>query len=301
MNVSIHKMPPMKRLTQGISLVELMVSMVVGMLVILAAAQLFGGNVNASRATQDIAQIQEGSRIGFDVLARQIRMAGFHPVSSRDNFNSTNAACAADPTQAICGINDEAAPTPNLSDELRVRFWGVTSPNGPPVVADGASVDCQGQAVDGSTVEEERLRVVTLPTNPADPATNTPTLVCEVIRGAANIALGAAAPIAAQVPLVYGVDTFQVLYGEDTNGDRAADRWMPAAAVNMANVFAVQIAMVVRSEGRNNPPILPAYTYRLFGDVYAGAGDAGASFVDPNDGRARRVVTFSVNLRNRTQ
>ncbi|GAA5185064.1 hypothetical protein GCM10025771_40610 [Niveibacterium umoris] len=290
----LHKMP--KNTNQsGVSLVELMVSMVIGMLVVLAATQLFGGNVTASRATKDIAQIQEGARVGFDILARQIRMAGFHPVSSFDNFNIINAGCVADSAQAICGVNDAAAPTPNLSDEVRVRFWGADGST--PGVADGATMDCEGLAVGAGQVEEERLRIVTLPTNPGDASTNTPTLVCEVIRGAANIAAGG--PIAAQVPLVYGVDTMQILYGEDTNGDSSPDIWRPANLANMANVNAVQVALLLRSEGTNNPSL--TYTYRLFGDLYGGAGDAGASFADPSDGRARRIVTFSVNLRNRTK
>lgn len=281
----------------GVSLVELMVSMVIGMLVVLAAAQLFGGNVNASRATQAIVQIQDGARIGFDTLSRQVRLAGFHPVASVTNFNSGNAGCANQTVQAICGLNDQPLPTPNLSDELRVRFWGADGTV--PGVADGGIVDCEGLPVSSTQIVEERFRIVTLPTNPADPTTNTPTLVCDVVRGAANIGLGG--PVAAQIPLVYGVDTMQVIYGEDTNRDGNPDVWRSAVATNMANVVAVQIAMVLRGDGRNNPPM--AYTYRLFGDTYGGAavGDPGASFVDPSDQRARRVVSFSVNLRNRTQ
>jgi len=140
---------------------------------------------------------------------------------------------------------------------------------------------------------------VNLPTNPGDATTNTPTLVCDVVRGAANIAIGG--PVAAQVPLVYGVDTMQVLYGEDSDGDGSPDIWRNATLANMANVIGVQIAMILRGDGRNNPSM--PYTFRMFGETYGGAavGDAGASFVDPSDGRVRRLVSFTVNLRNRTQ
>ncbi|WP_374402244.1 PilW family protein [Niveibacterium sp.] len=281
----------------GVSLIELMVSMVIGMLVVLAATQLFSGNINASRATQSIVQIQDGARIGFDTLTRHVRMAGYHPVASLTNFNSGNVACANQVVQAICGINDQGAPTPNLSDEVRVRFWGT---DGTVVgTADSATVDCEGLVVSSTQIVEERFHIVNLPTNPGDATTNTPTLVCDVVRGAGNIALGG--PVAAQVPLVYGVDTMQVLYGEDSDGNGNPDIWRNATAANMANVVGVQIAMVLRGEGRNNPSM--PYTYRLFGETYGGAavGDPGANFLDPNDQRARRVVSFSVNLRNRVR
>lgn len=285
-----------KRWLHGLTLVELLVSLVIGMVVVLAATRLFSGNLISARATQASSAIQDGARVGFDVLTKQIRQAGFHPVASRMNFNSGLANCGAGPfdvTQAICGLND-VGPI-GAADEVRVRYWGADGTT--PGVADGSTIDCEGLAVPAAQIVEQRFRIVMLPTNPTDLATNTPTLVCDVIRGAANIAAGA--PVAAQVPLIYGVDTLQILYGEDTNGDRNVDRWGPASGVvNMGNVLALQIALVIRSDAgtvQNS-----AYTYNLFGGAYPAVGDGGARFVDPQDRRARRVVSFSVELRNRT-
>ncbi|MEE8428745.1 MAG: PilW family protein [Gammaproteobacteria bacterium] len=51
------------------------------------------------------------------------------------------------------------------------------------------------------------------------------------------------------VELVEGVENMQILYGEDTNGDGAADAYNTATAVgaNMANVVSVRMALTLRS------------------------------------------------------
>lgn len=282
----------------GVSLIELMISMVIGMLVVLVVVQLFAGNRTSSAAVQDGARIQEAGRSSFDFVARQIRAAGYHPVASQANFWDTNGGCVPTAVQPLCGVNDVAG-APNLSDEIVVRFWGSDGPTAG--TADGASVDCAGNVLRANDIVEQRLRIENVPRNPANPASAEPTLVCRLISGAAAINAAAAPPqvAGALVPLAYGVETMQILYGEDTDLDLQPDRWRPANAVNMSRVRGVQVSLLLRGEGRGNVP--KNYTYRLFGNNYAAAaGDAGSAFIDPQDGRLRQVASFSVNLRNRS-
>ncbi|WP_024869839.1 prepilin-type N-terminal cleavage/methylation domain-containing protein [Pseudoxanthomonas suwonensis] len=69
-----------KRIAQGgFSLIELMVSLVLGMLVVGAAIGIFASNKQTYRATQGLGRIQENGQIAFELLSRDIREAGSNP------------------------------------------------------------------------------------------------------------------------------------------------------------------------------------------------------------------------------
>ncbi len=88
--------------------------------------------------------------------------------------------------------------------------------------------------------------------------------------------------------LVEGVEDMQILYGEDTDGDRDADRYVAANTVaDWSDVISVRVSLLLHSlkDGLNDTPI--AYTYN------------GAT-VTPTDRRLRQVFTATLNLRNRS-
>ncbi|HEC17810.1 MAG TPA: prepilin-type N-terminal cleavage/methylation domain-containing protein [Gammaproteobacteria bacterium] len=79
--------------------------------------------------------------------------------------------------------------------------------------------------------------------------------------------------------LIEGVDDMQILYGEDTDGDRTADVYRDATAVaDMRQVVSVRIALTIRTIEDNIATVTDA-TY--------------------NDKRLRRTFTTTVTLRNR--
>lgn len=92
-----HAMTPahMRTLARqtGFGLIELMVALVLGMIIIGAAIGMFISNQNASRATQGLSHIQENSRIGFELMARDIRDADSTPCSK--NVPIANVLAAA--------------------------------------------------------------------------------------------------------------------------------------------------------------------------------------------------------------
>ncbi len=63
----------------GFSLIELMISMVLGLLVVGAAIGIFISNKQAYNATQGLGRVQESSQIAFELLSRDIREAGANP------------------------------------------------------------------------------------------------------------------------------------------------------------------------------------------------------------------------------
>lgn len=67
--------------SHGFSLIELMISLVLGLLVSSAAIAMFLSNSRTYRATESLSRVQENARIAFELMARDIREAGATPCS----------------------------------------------------------------------------------------------------------------------------------------------------------------------------------------------------------------------------
>jgi type IV pilus assembly protein PilW len=134
-------------------------------------------------------------------------------------------------------------------------------------------------------------------------------------------------------PIVRGVESFQVLFevGDDRTGlpPNAAGVSLPngvpetfrfvradeVASLNLCNsqgtsrvsdtvnawqsITAVRFGLVLRSEVGAREVPSAAETYFPLGESFASANDPGTIFVAPIDSRLRRVVTFTVSVRNR--
>lgn len=89
--------------------------------------------------------------------------------------------------------------------------------------------------------------------------------------------------------LVDGVETMQVLYGIDSDGDGAVDAYQTAGAVtDWAEVAAVRVALLIRSPEEYGTEVDQA-TYNVNGTIF-----------DPvDDRRIRQVFTTTIGLRNR--
>lgn len=89
--------------------------------------------------------------------------------------------------------------------------------------------------------------------------------------------------------LLRGVESMQVLYGVDTDGDFDVDAYRAANAVaDMGSVRALRVALLLRADG----PSLPD-------DDTATYGLAGTTIDPVNDRRQRRVFVSTISLRNR--
>lgn len=65
-----------RRHIRGLGLVELMISLVLGLIVVGAAGGIFLSNQQTYRATENLGRIQENARIAFELMAREVREAG---------------------------------------------------------------------------------------------------------------------------------------------------------------------------------------------------------------------------------
>jgi type IV pilus assembly protein PilW len=61
--------------TRGLSLIELMIAMVLGLVVVASASAIFISNRQTYRATESMGRLQEGGRVSFELMARDIRQA----------------------------------------------------------------------------------------------------------------------------------------------------------------------------------------------------------------------------------
>lgn len=66
---------------RGISLIELMVALVLGLIVVGAAGSIFVTNSQTYKATDSLGRVQETSRVAFELMARDIREAAGNPCS----------------------------------------------------------------------------------------------------------------------------------------------------------------------------------------------------------------------------
>jgi len=76
-----------KRNQQGLSLIELMIAMVLGLIVISGLFNMYLGSTRSSQFSNGLQQMQENGRYGISVLQRGIRMAGYSPESPLEPFD----------------------------------------------------------------------------------------------------------------------------------------------------------------------------------------------------------------------
>ena len=95
--------------------------------------------------------------------------------------------------------------------------------------------------------------------------------------------------------IVEGVEDLQVLYGEDSNDDKAANYYVDAKTTNaMEKVVSVKVSLLLRSVSEGNVTSKPvAYT---FNNVTYNDGTTPAPLVDR---QLRKVFTSTITLRNR--
>jgi len=77
------------RRSQGFTLVELLVALVLGLVLVGGALNMVVSNRNTVRLTENVMRIQENARTAFEMMSRDIREAGQIPCGIADTPNST--------------------------------------------------------------------------------------------------------------------------------------------------------------------------------------------------------------------
>lgn len=75
----------------GFGLIELMVGMMLGLMVTIAAIGIFLGNQQTYRSTEGLSRVQESARTAFDLMSRDLRVAGGSACTSRALNNTLSS------------------------------------------------------------------------------------------------------------------------------------------------------------------------------------------------------------------
>lgn len=76
--------PAPRAAVRGLSLIELMIAMMLGLLVVASASAIFLSNRQTYRATEGLGRVQESGRMAFELMARDLREAGGVPCGNAD-------------------------------------------------------------------------------------------------------------------------------------------------------------------------------------------------------------------------
>ncbi|MGH8149474.1 MAG: PilW family protein [Steroidobacteraceae bacterium] len=204
-------------MSRGYSLIELMIAMLIA-LFLLAGLLLIVQNMRSTYNTQNqVAQLEDGERLAMMLASDVIQAAGYFP-DPADNQASTAfpAYGAFASSQAVTGSYAGAAP----GDSISVRF--MTANNDSIINCTGGTNKTGADAtyINTFSVDAQGNLDCTLTTN------------------------GTAAPA---VPLVSGVNNFQVWYGVTTNpasADNNVDTYLTAAQMNLTPSYWLAVTAV---------------------------------------------------------
>lgn len=255
----------------GLSLVELMISLLLGSLVIIAATRLFLTNQQAFQMQQTQSEAQEIGRYALEYILADARRQGARLTSSGlipDGPGATGPG-------TLVGEDDVTTSgrggMGNIgSDRLVVRYYD----------SDAATpVDCEGTAV-LTTGTTPRLIVNTYYLANYSDAT-----------GGALLCDGNGDTNATGAEIATNVDGFQVLYGvAGSSSDTIPTRYVPFSGLGGNRVLGIRIALLVRSSGQIEGVV------RGLGYPLLDTAIPAASVLD--DRRLRRLFIGTAYIRN---
>ena len=255
---------------RGLTLVELMVAMAIGLVIITAVSAMFISSTASRSEVELSADVIENGRYGLDRLSRDLSQAGFYgtlvvPTGSTVNLCSTDPAVWADSlTMVAVGLNNAQADPACLSRKagtdaifvqrastctttdsgtgcaedannayLQVSECGTEYSVAPFVVARGndASFVLQTKACDGTKAPKRKLIRRIYYISVSDVLS-----YVDITTG------GALAPVA----VVENIEQMQIEYAVDSDGDGTPDSFSPTPA-DWSQVVGARVWLLARS------------------------------------------------------
>jgi len=157
----------------GVGLVELMVGLVIGIVLSMAAAALYLGTRDLSRGSQAITDVNETGKIALEMIGREIQKAGFYPAQFGMNWTTNNDVAGSfyngkditkaafnsglfgcdganyDPTTKACGTTTAGKP-----DSIIVNYFASTEFGSDSLL--GNTNDCNRNKVANDTDNSSR-------------------------------------------------------------------------------------------------------------------------------------------------
>ncbi len=202
----------------GVTLVEMMVAMAIGLFIALALSAIFINAKSTFVAQDKLASLHDSERLGISVLTAGVQLAGYFPDPAvRTSADALPAAGNPQSTvqfaagQGVAGKSGAGG----ASDTLAVRFVSASG--------DGL-LNCQGS----------------INTSGSDQ------LVTNVFSISANNELQCAVNGNDPVPLVNNVSSMTVMYGTDSTASGNIDKYLTASAVTAGSLWGQVKSLQVR-------------------------------------------------------
>ena len=324
----------MRRRERGLTLIELMVTLVLSLIVVLAAVTVLLATRRGFHGVDAVGQLQDNTRFAVDLVQRIAAQSGYladaHAVQARGVRFPAPAADVPLPPSDVQGYDGALGPAgPNGSrgtgctasagascrqggDVLVLRTQAAARAPGADET-DHATLDCMGDIAKTPPSERDDRSVSVFYVAVGSDAE--PSLMCAAgTSGSAGTVLGA------PQPAVQGVESFQVLYGvdgvrpklktpADAPADGVAERYLRADQLvvagddaatreNWLRVRSLRIGMVLRGPPGTALDRQSRTTLHPLGEALSSGDDAGTRFVPEADGRLRRTAALTVQLRN---
>lgn len=207
---------------QGFTLVELMISMILGLILLLMIGAAFVSSRQAFREQEDNARIQESGRFALEFIGRNIKQAGHAEIpfsGIKAEFEGT----------AIRGTGGAAG----VADTVTVQYDGALGDQ-----------DCEGTAITAADIAVQNIVIQ----NSFNIDAANAELRCD---GQKVIAPNEPVPTSGSV-LLENVEDLQLLYGIDTTGEQSVDQYIAApATADWGRVIAVRACVLIRSDKTN--------------------------------------------------
>ena len=294
---------------QGLTLIELLVSVVLMLLISIATIAIFNVSSSSYRTVDANQELQDNARFAMEIIGQAARSAGYQDRTGPTSVGSVLTDKVFGPTIVdawrVQGANNAdigggtgslsfgSSNGVNKSDALVIRFFGASSTTNS-TLADDSMIDCSG-------------RSIPYPSGSLDVGVSA--FYIQILNGEPELYCKSWNPATgkfSETQIVRGVETFQVMYGLDTDNDDVPNRWVSAtsawdaftASPNWNNVVAVRVGMVLRgpvgsSQGQS-ATASENVLYPLGKTFTDNSTEDGLKFSPPNDGRLRRtfVATF---------
>lgn len=298
---------------RGFTLVELLITLAISGTLIAGLGQILLQSKQTYKTQQTLSHMMEDGRYILEVLTKETRRIGF----LRNRFASSGGAVGdavtifvTDPNVLNSGVNlspgvsisgiysevgfEDATGNVNPHNVNKLVFrYQINDANELSAAApDYANSPCTRDVglgpADDPTID---INVVSIYLYVDYDNTNTPVLYCTAKRTSVDSTTGVVTtiPTAAPMALLSNVERFLVLYGVDTDADKAANVYQRAdSVVNWTDVVSIRLYVVLRSEEMNVAQNDPSY--RIDGQSISPDG--------PTEKRLYRVFSTTISSRN---
>jgi type IV pilus assembly protein PilW len=313
---------------QGMTLIELMVSMVIGLFLIMGAVTVYSQGRQNHQSNEAIARLQENMRFAVDTIEPDIRLAGYWGLNNRggdvDNgaitvtcgastvtswvlnggaLDATNNVQAANKANVFTNCAAFGAGVAIDTDVLTVRHASST-----PVALANGSIQVQSSLgashlVNDGNLHSDHVALAGGETFTHGVSVNTWYVSQDSNNNTGVPSLRRRTLIGTQMideEVISGVENFQIQFGLDTDadgGDGSIDRYVDAghAAVPVNNILAIRFWVLVRSVEEER-----TFTGGRADNSWAGYAplDSSLSAIKPTDKFRRVQMSKTVFLRN---